>query len=622
MRSRLIGIWLIITYIVMFIVCLIFSSRQNASGIIINFAMFIIVAVLFIYSIVNIFRVERIASELSKATKRIKEDFEKNGEKKLSDNSLGYYQYTFSNPILAKYYYEYTEESIRLKNTSSGAVYCDIEDYINKDIIDIAIRKNVLNLIPGIMTGLGILGTFLGLSIGLQHFNTGSASEISDSIAPLMNGIKVAFHTSIYGMVFSLVFNWVYKRKLEDSYYIVDHFVRYYNRYVVEDTQNENIIRLQTIIGELPKKIGVEMSEKVTNAIIPSVDKIIDSLDKFAANVSENQVESIQHVVDQFLLSMNDSLGENFASLGETVGKTCELQKKNNEFMESFVERMDSLSGNIIDIEKLSEKTVEDLSGYVNKIETLQGIINDNLNSVNIQIESLGEEQEKNQKYIDTLVEYEKNINDAANSFKNAISLEIGELSKISNEMNAGLKENLDTLNKCSDEFSTKLSDTMTNHLKYLEESEKKFSENIQSNLDAMIEAASKYGESLANVTESHLSDVTGATQAATNGMNTASAQLASVTEDFSIKLSDSLHRTFKIFDENLSDISKHLSGTIVEINATMDSIDKSTQKVPKVVASSYDGIEKTFTELQKKINELIDATEQMKNSVKEETEK
>ena len=31
------------------------------------------------------------------------------------------------------------------------------------------------------------------------------------------NGIKVAFHTSIYGLVFSLVFNFVYKKKLDEA---------------------------------------------------------------------------------------------------------------------------------------------------------------------------------------------------------------------------------------------------------------------------------------------------------------------------------------------------------------------------------------------------------------------
>ena len=597
----------------MFILFLVLISKQDLAGIIINIVMFIIVAVLFIYANVNFSRTGKITYELEKETKRIKDLFDSTGGKKLCENSENNYHCEFNNSILQKYYAEYKEEARRVKSNSQGNVSCDIEDYINTEIIDVAIRKNMLNLIPGIMTGVGLLGTFLGLSLGLQHFNTGSAAEISDSIAPLMNGIKVAFHTSIYGMVFSLIFNWVYKKRLEDYYYSTEHFIRYFNRYVSNDTQNENMIRLQTIIGELPDRIGQEMSEKVTSVMIPSVDRIVSSLDRFAANVSENQVESIQHVVDQFLLSMNESLGENFANLGETVEKTCELQKKNNEFMDSFVEKIDSFSEHIIDLDKLTEKNVEELSEYINKIEALQGIINENLNSVNIQIESLGEEQEKNQKYIDSLVEYEKNISDASLNFNKAISLEIAEMSKISSEMKSGVKENIDILNKCSDEFSTKLAESMTSHLEFLKEAEKSFNDSLQSNLNVMIEEANKYGDKLATVTESHLSEVTGATQEATNGMNIASAQLASVTQDFSIKLSDSLHRTFQIFDENLTEISKHLSGTIIEINSTMDSVDKATQKVPKVVASSYDSIEKTFSELQKKINQLIDATQKMK---------
>ena len=89
-----------------------------------------------------------------------------------------------------------------------------------------------LSLVPGAMTGLGILGTFIGLSIGLQAFNTGSAEEITNSIGPLMDGIKVAFHTSIYGMIFSLTFNLIFKTVLEQAYHKLDEFVDEFKRNV------------------------------------------------------------------------------------------------------------------------------------------------------------------------------------------------------------------------------------------------------------------------------------------------------------------------------------------------------------------------------------------------------
>ena len=58
---------------------------------------------------------------------------------------------------------------------------CDIEEYINFNLIDTVIHRNRMNQVAGVMTGLGILGTFIGLSIGLQSFNTGSTAEITNS---------------------------------------------------------------------------------------------------------------------------------------------------------------------------------------------------------------------------------------------------------------------------------------------------------------------------------------------------------------------------------------------------------------------------------------------------------
>ena len=48
---------------------------------------------------------------------------------------------------------------------------------------------------------LGIFGTFLGIFIGLYHFDTGN---INDSIPNLLSGLQTAFVTSLVGMAASL----------------------------------------------------------------------------------------------------------------------------------------------------------------------------------------------------------------------------------------------------------------------------------------------------------------------------------------------------------------------------------------------------------------------------------
>ena len=79
--------------------------------------------------------------------------------------------------------------------------------------------------ISGTLTGLGILGTFLGLSMGLGSFNGDDIYTISDNVGPLLSGMKVAFHTSVYGIFLSLVFNFVYRSVMSASYEKLEDFL-------------------------------------------------------------------------------------------------------------------------------------------------------------------------------------------------------------------------------------------------------------------------------------------------------------------------------------------------------------------------------------------------------------
>ncbi len=59
---------------------------------------------------------------------------------------------------------------------------------------------------PTLMTSLGILGTFVGIVIGLLGFDT---SNIDGSIPELLEGLKTAFITSICGLIGAISFNFV-----------------------------------------------------------------------------------------------------------------------------------------------------------------------------------------------------------------------------------------------------------------------------------------------------------------------------------------------------------------------------------------------------------------------------
>ena len=90
-----------------------------------------------------------------------------------------------------------------MENTQEGIG--DIEEYINEDEIDLHVHKKLLEMAPDIFTSLGILGTFVGLVWGLKNFEPSSYETMTTSVSTLLDGIKVAFLTSIYGIAFALI---------------------------------------------------------------------------------------------------------------------------------------------------------------------------------------------------------------------------------------------------------------------------------------------------------------------------------------------------------------------------------------------------------------------------------
>ena len=67
------------------------------------------------------------------------------------------------------------------------------------------IRHQQVNAIASIVTVIGVLGTFAGITYALFEFNT---KNIEASVPQLLNGLKFAFVTSILGIVGSIALKW------------------------------------------------------------------------------------------------------------------------------------------------------------------------------------------------------------------------------------------------------------------------------------------------------------------------------------------------------------------------------------------------------------------------------
>ena len=280
--------WLPVVYVVMLGICILLnvtSDSLDMANVLISVCMFGITGAIFVYAYKHLKHIDQMGEDFRIAISYIKGDYAK--EKKLLwDMYRTETRYNiFNEEHLRNAYIDYIEEMKRLEQdeegNESGKYACDIEDFIDYQLIDDAVEKGRLSLVPGAMTGLGILGTFIGLSIGLQAFNTGSAEEITNSIGPLMDGIKVAFHTSIYGMIFSLTFNLIFKTVLEQAYHKLDEFISEFKRYVRPDAVYDNGNRT------------FEIQQKQLEALMATQNTIQETLLPYLRAMGEN-IEDIR----------------------------------------------------------------------------------------------------------------------------------------------------------------------------------------------------------------------------------------------------------------------------------------------------------------------------------------
>ena len=464
MRKKNYTFWLVLTYLFMAAVCaaLIVFFNQSVTSIIINVTMFVIVGIIFLFAIHRFNIAWKLQKALYNATAKIKEDARADTRylwikyKKEGPNGL------FPDNILSKQYQKFYAEMLRLEQYSNADYKCNIEDYINQEYVDSITKRNILNLVSGTMTGLGILGTFVGLSFGLQYFNTGTSAEITDSIAPLMEGIKVAFHTSVYGMVFSLVFNFVYKGTMEAVYVQLDEFLSSFNTYVLGDSTNDNESTMRELMNSLPDRLGTTISDQISQSLSPVVYNINKTMVDFAQNLADSQAEGMRGLANEFIDKLNYATGNSFSRFGQMINETVEIQKQNNIYTETVMDRLGQVAVHVDDINELSLNIINNMSGYVSEVEKLQNIINENYNRTYRQMETFIEHEERMQGYVHALTTHEQSVSEN-------IKKELDEVLKMSNlfseeiqETAAKLTDMLDTARTDIDSAARELSSAST----------------------------------------------------------------------------------------------------------------------------------------------------------------
>lgn len=278
-----------------------------------------------------------------------------------------------------KIFEAYQTEVERLSKIADAVEFCDISDYFNQSQIDRIVNRRLCDQIPGAMTALGMLGTFLGLTLGLRDFDQSTTETIVESINLMMHGMYTAFFTSIVGIVLSLLFSALYKSICNYAQNAQSDFVEQYRDKVLSDGKSDAVNQLLNYQKEqteqlrfFAKDVSVEISGAITTAVTPMLQHMENCMEEFTDYAAKQQKEGLDKVVDYFLKSMNESLGNQFDELSTTMKALNEWQREAAESTRELTEKLCSSALNVDQVNVQLQKSIEDISAYVQKLKQYQ----------------------------------------------------------------------------------------------------------------------------------------------------------------------------------------------------------------------------------------------------------
>ena len=244
---------------------------------------------------------------------------------------------------------------------------------------------------PTLLTTVGILGTFVGIVIGLLDFRP---TDIDNSIGRLLDGLKTAFITSLAGMFTSIVYRGLTTTPLLGSPDAASTAEVGPEEILDELRGHTAMLRLlpdvrEAIAGAEESSLAGQLkllradlldARRVDRTGREAFEKELwQKLDDFGETLSrsatEQVIEALQQVIVDFNQNLTEQFGDNFKALDASVGKLVAWQDKYRDQLDElhtlYRQSVASLEGSRDAVEKIAESA----AGIPPTMEKLASII-------------------------------------------------------------------------------------------------------------------------------------------------------------------------------------------------------------------------------------------------------
>lgn len=236
---------------------------------------------------------------------------------------------------------------------------------------------------PGLMTSLGILGTFCGIFLALHplDFSTGSRNE---SIEKLLDGMKVAFVTSLLGLFSAIVFRIVVSNKLHtaippEQKEVLDRLDSIKHS-IAGEGDSSLVTQMQKLRDE--NRDGFEKLDGLTETIRGALVNNLEQLIRDLREVIEQQLGSaLLKLIENIEEALINQFGKTFVEFNEATQALKKWQADHRDQVEHLTEAFDRVAQKISQISSDCEKipaTMSQLNEILAITDTqLKGIIHE-----------------------------------------------------------------------------------------------------------------------------------------------------------------------------------------------------------------------------------------------------
>lgn len=204
--------------------------------------------------------------------------------------------------------------------------------FTERVLVDTPLKTEFYKHLPGILTGIGIIGTFSGLIAGLTHFEVSSDPEtVRLGLRGLIQGVGEAFKVSAAAIALAMAATWVEKTLLTRRYRQVEELVLLIDGFFDAGVGEEYLARLVRAselsavqAGQLRKAIVGELRESMEAMLARQQEIALQQQELLAGKVATAVAQSVGTALKEPLSRMSGAVERLGSGQGKTMGEALE----------------------------------------------------------------------------------------------------------------------------------------------------------------------------------------------------------------------------------------------------------------------------------------------------------